>query len=210
MDNLAVLGLYCSGNGFNILLEYKQKQIEEEVHEKTSDRLVEKLIELTNKLQIKIQDIGTVAVCVGPGSFTANRVAVSFVKGLACGMKNLKIISFTTFDLLTYNKNIKTCIIPAFSNYVYVCHNGEMSCQNIENLKKNHEFDIAVCERSIAEALAIKHLEPNYVMNDFVHNLKNKRGVKINQIIPIYLRASQAEIQLEKGIKNAVKNTRNE
>jgi tRNA A37 threonylcarbamoyladenosine modification protein TsaB len=47
---------------------------------------------------INVKELNNICVCVGPGSFTGVRVAVSVVKGLSIG-SNAKVFVLTNFDV---------------------------------------------------------------------------------------------------------------
>lgn len=203
MEKLNILGLFCAENGFRVALCMKNGETDEVVsHEKTSDNLAYNILGILNKHCIKIDDLDAVAVCVGPGSFTGNRVAVSFVKGLICGLdKNIKIISFSTFDFYSYDINCEIVIVPAFSDFVYLKQKNDMFCEKICNVSKIIGNSKVVCNLDLAKKIDIK----NYVLpnDDFIKFVKNIIDFKSNiELKPIYLRASQAEIEKAQKEKN--------
>ncbi len=72
-----------------------------------TDNLLFKLDELLNEAGINVSEIDVFCVCIGPGSFTGIRVAVSIVKGLAIN-SNAKICVASNFDIV-FNRDIKNC-----------------------------------------------------------------------------------------------------
>ncbi len=54
-----------------------------------------------NSAEIKINDIGAIAVSAGPGSFTGLRIGMSAAKGLAFGA-SIPIIPVPTFEALSF------------------------------------------------------------------------------------------------------------
>ena len=93
--------LPCSGTaviegplgGAALLTERRKK-----TQNKHSDEILKVIDELLLKAKLKINDIQNICVCVGPGSFTGVRVAMSIVKGLAIGVK-AKVFACSNFDI---------------------------------------------------------------------------------------------------------------
>lgn len=206
MEKLAVLGLFCSGDGFTISLEYDGACEEVASASKTSDGLALEIINLLQKHGLTSRQIGTIVVCIGPGSFTGSRVAVSFAKGFACGNPKVKLVGFNTFDFYSYNAKADLCIVPAFSNLVYVYANDQMSCITQDEAVNVAKGKRVVCPAELAKALSIEAIEPNSSLAEFALNKAKEKSVKVNDLRPIYLRASQAEIEREKRLKNGTKN----
>ena len=96
-----------------------------------------------------IDDIGGVAVGIGPGSFTGIRIGISAVKGLASPEK-LPCVGVSTLEAIAENLSDKNALICAVMdakcnqvyNAVFNAENGEIAriCEDraisIENLKK--------------------------------------------------------------------------
>ena len=145
---------------------------------------------------LSIEDIETIMVNVGPGSFTGLRVGVSIAKGLGFG-DDKRILTFTSFDYLA---NKKEMLIPAFSNFVYKSdNNGQMSCEDINALDKNTKY--VTINKVLFEKL--KSLSFNISCAEKLSYLKileniDKKYLNINELEPLYLRKSQAELEREK------------
>ena len=87
---------------------------------KHTDELLLKLDELLKQAELKINEIDNLCVCVGPGSFTGIRVAISIVKGIAVSGK-FKIFTLSNFDIYdTKTINFGVLVLEGFSNNVYV------------------------------------------------------------------------------------------
>ena len=204
---LTSLGLFCSGEGFLIALVSKNSTFEVCSAEKTSDTLVEKIAQVLQKAKVDVSDIECLVVGVGPGSFTGSRVAVSFVKGFCCGNKNVKIVPFSTFDFLSFEKKCDTCFVPAFSNFVYAADKNGMGAITKEEAVLMAQSKKVICDKNLATKLGIDSISPNENFVAFVEHMSKCKGVDVKDLRPIYLRASQAEIEREKRLKNGSKNS---
>ena len=148
-----------------------------------------------NDANIKIGDIDEICINIGPGSFTGLRVALSVGKGLGFG-GGLKFGKYCSFDYIDADKEIK--VLPGFSNFVYVMYaNKKMGCVNICDLDKKQKY-VTTDMKIFNRFLELGHLvrladkmgfEKIYNVCESVSNVHN--------IEPLYLRASQAEIDLE-------------
>lgn len=146
-----------------------------------------------------IANIDEICVNVGPGSFTGIRVAVSVAKGLGI-TKNVKYKQFDSFDYFDKKQNI---VLVGFSNYVYVkTANGKEDCVLISDLDKKLSY--VVCDQKLFEKLNINGFKvklENQLSFDKIDAIINGKNVSISEIRPLYLRASQAEIQRENKLK---------
>lgn len=85
-----------------IELNYLQKHIH-------SQKLVEMIDELIRQVNIPLKEFSSIAISMGPGSFTGLRIGMSAVKGLAFG-SNAPIIPVRTFD--AFALQISQYLIP--------------------------------------------------------------------------------------------------
>lgn len=173
--------------------------------EKTSDRVLEKIDKLLNLQKIKLGEVDAVAVCVGPGSWTGLKVAATLVKGF-CVESDLKVIKFSVFEAIDFDafRENSIAIIEGFGDFVYVCKGGEMACVETA-VANNMAKDCAVCcSEKVAQKLGIKEFVP--LKKDIIKAARdkflNKDFVDPMKIEPLYLRASQAEIERNKRLKN--------
>ncbi len=68
-----------------------------------SEILTNELRTLLKRQDIKLSDIGLLAVATGPGSFTGLRVGIAFIKGLAAGIE-LPTLSLNTLDVMAHSQ----------------------------------------------------------------------------------------------------------
>ncbi|MCK5087215.1 MAG: tRNA (adenosine(37)-N6)-threonylcarbamoyltransferase complex dimerization subunit type 1 TsaB [Melioribacteraceae bacterium] len=90
-EELCSVAVMLTENSF-IELNYKQKYIH-------SEKLILMIDELLKMAELKINEIGHIAVSIGPGSFTGLRIGLSAAKGIALGA-SLPIVPAPTFEAL--------------------------------------------------------------------------------------------------------------
>lgn len=165
--------------------------------------------ELLNQVSLKINQIQNICVCVGPGSFTGVRVAISIAKGLAIGIKS-KVFLLSNFDIFKIDDDKNYCLVlDGFSNFVYARTNinGEVldRCIEVENLAeeiKTYNLTTYTTTEKTQNKLKNYEIQSKFANIDIISAFNNKinsnESVSLNEIYPVYLRASQAEIERAK------------
>lgn len=184
----------------------------DENQKKHTDELLASVDELLKTAGLKIGDIQVIGVCVGPGSFTGVRVAISICKGLAVGT-GAKIVAVSNFDTYSSGDKKQIIVLEGFSNYVYVrkFEDGKMvdSCEDVGEFcnllnKRNSDFEIVVNTEKTQNLLKKYEISSKIGQKDTIYCINQKiaqnQFVDMNQISPIYLRASQAEIERNKKL----------
>ena len=206
MNNL-ILDCSC---GMNIYLQ-KGEEIflfEDKIQNKHSDEVLKNIDDLLNKASLKVSDIKNFCVCVGPGSFTGVRVAVSVVKGLAIGVC-ADVYALTNFDIFFDGIENSVLILDGFSNFVYVRkrQNGAVRdfCIEIDKIVNEIELEnlkVYHTTEKMQNLLKKYGIDSEFVKSDIVSSFNKKiersEKTELNMILPVYLRASQAEIEREK------------
>lgn len=206
--------LDCSA-GMNIFLlsseqEYSLIDTNQKRH---TDTLLVSVDELMNKANLKVADLDNICVCTGPGSFTGIRVAVSMAKGLAIS-KNIPVFVCSNFDIYAYQEREKSIyILDGFSDFVYIRvfdgKNNNDFCEHIgdfiEKIKTSYsDYKIFVQSEKLQNLLKNAEISSNFVQNKtilcFKDKIKNGESTPLSSIRPIYLRASQAEIERNKKL----------
>ena len=180
---------------------------------KHSDEILDVIDELLQSAQKSIGEVDNICVCVGPGSFTGVRVAISLAKGLSIGCK-AKIFTLSNFDVFDITKKDNSVLVlDGFSTFVYVrkfFNDGFIDeCVDL-NLLKNYvnekNCQVFVTNEKTQNLLNKFEISPKLAKNNIISAFKNKINkdefVMLNQIYPVYLRASQAEIEREKKQNN--------
>jgi len=207
--------LDCS-YGMSVYLIYGDKIISkcDYNQKKHTDELLLAVNELLENAKINVNELDNVCICIGPGSFTGIRVAISIAKGLSIG-SNLKIYTCSNFDTYSYGEKDKTIyILDGFSQYVYIrIFNGkncEDSCEHFEDFislinEKYSDYKVVVQSEKLQNTLKNHQISANFAQNNIISCFKDKilrnEYTQINQISPIYLRASQAEIERAEKLK---------
>lgn len=194
----------CScGLKISLINNGKEQSFIDETLTKQSSSLLEHIDKLLNKENLSMNDINVIAVNVGPGSFTGIRVAIATAKGLAIGC-NAKVITFNSFESVQANITERNfgIIAEGFGNnyYYYFKKFGKVfqGCATADKLSVLAK-DISVY--SVSDKVCNKIVE--FTVNKISYNAikavsqKIEQGmfVSTNQIVPLYLRASQAEIE---------------
>lgn len=201
----------------NLALKTDNKTVLRELDSscKHSENVLKTIDEMCQEAQIDILDEKVVAVVTGPGSFTGLRIGVSIAKALGCANKNLKFISMSSLDFMAYivSKNNLcqgefVCALNALSNLFFV------STYDKDGTKTQNEKMI---EKSAFEEIK----SPIFVLDgdlksdsdhtismtskdllEYALKLENA-GLFTSEkdLLPVYLRASQAEDNLSKKDK---------
>ena len=167
-----------------------------------------------------LKDNDVFAVVIGPGSFTGVRIAAALVKGLVAGDERKNILPITTFELMAYSyinqfgvKEDFACIINALSGNYFVCmfdKNGNPT--SLPEMVDKDGLEAISCPKI---GLKEENLGDNQVVptaEDLLALAKIKMGttslISGVELVPIYLRKSQAEVTLEEKEKNQ-KNSKN-
>ena len=101
---------------------------------------IDRLLEWTGK---KLEDIDTVLVSIGPGSFTGVRIAISVVKGLFYG-KNINIYEVNELDALAYQAYYTIGNICGYNNIRYSIDNETESFNIINSDMRNIRRNIRI------------------------------------------------------------------
>lgn len=206
--------LDCSA-GMNIFLLKKDEEFKliDTNQKRHTDTLLVSVNQLLEDAKMTIKEIDNICVCVGPGSFTGIRVAVSMAKGLSIGI-GAKVFACSNFDIYSFGECEKSIyILDGFSDFVYVrIFDGKTStdsCEHIDDfitkIKTNYaDYKIYVQSEKVQNLLKNDEIASNLVQNKTILCFKDKieRGedINISSICPIYLRASQAEIERNKKL----------
>lgn len=210
MKNYLIIDCSC---GMNVHLKNGEQSFShvDENQKRHTDDLLVVVDKLLTDAGIKITDVENFCVCVGPGSFTGIRVAISMIKGL--GVNSSAAVSVASnFDAFHIEKTDGyVCVLDGFSNFVYArfCLNGKIydECIDASELKnriENKNLTTYVLLEKTQNFLKKFEIDSIIVKNNIIEcfekKINNGDFVDLNQISPIYLRASQAEIERNKRL----------
>jgi tRNA threonylcarbamoyl adenosine modification protein YeaZ len=176
-------------------------------------------VELQNLLtttKTELHDLTHLTVNVGPGSFTGIRVGISLVKTLAYSLA-LPVCSFNTLELLAF-KNAKPgdkifVATKAVQNFYYAA-SFLRTATGVQNLipPEPHEFEHLAdlsqdCTKVLIEGSTLKFAAATEAL-DLVQLMAGS-GFSLTfsdwkVVEPLYLRASEAEEKLKKGLLKPV------
>lgn len=200
----------CSNGLFvQIVCQEKCFIFEDSLAKKQSDSLLDKIDQLLKESNLTIKNIDVIAVNVGPGSFTGIRVAISTAKGLAIG-NGAKVVTFNSFEAVdVQNSRNYGIIVEGFGNsyYYYFKKYGKIfqGCASTDKLAVLAK-DISVFSTSEQVRDSITNFDikqTTYNAQKCVEDkISKNQFIETNQIAPLYLRASQAELErLKNGNK---------
>ena len=177
--------------------------------------------------EIDLSELDAIAITAGPGSFTGVRIGVASAKGLAF-KNNTPCISVSTLEAIAYNFIDENCIVCAvmdarrmqFYNAVFeikdgackrLCSDRAISIEDLrEDLKRFERVIIAgdgarLCFDNIdLENVCLADEERIYQNAVSVSRAaENKEKIPASELLPVYLRQSQAEREL--GLKKKEK-----
>lgn len=182
---------------------------------KHAENILPAVDELLEQLKFEISDNDSYSLVVGPGSFTGLRIGIALVKGFMAGGGEKKLVTITTNEFMayTYTKKFQPkenfcCVIDALSNLYYVCEFDKNGIKlGKERLVERSELDsMEITKIGLAEEKAPCQIFVEPTANDLLEislNLyKNNIFTKPENLVPLYIRKSQAEASLD------VKNTK--
>ncbi len=170
--------------------------------------------ELLKKNNEKIQNIDVISVVVGPGSFTGIRIGVGIVKGMYIANNKLKLISICSLDLMAYTyakQNVNQdfwCVLDALSGNIFVCKYNKLGERLSQPQMLTGEMQDSlngivvglICERMNICNQFIS-FSAQELLDYTIQKCQNNEFVSEKNLLPIYLRKSQAEIGLENANK---------
>jgi len=196
-----------------------------------SETLLTVTEELCNKAEWSIGDVDIFACSNGPGSFTGVRIGVSFIKGLAFG-SGKPCIGVSTLEALAYNLSDRVGVIsPVMDarrsqlyNALFVsdgktvrrlCEDRLISAEELKNDISAINDNVYFC--GDGSYIAYEATKTPNVMNTGTRSIyqsgysvamlaldKYERGDLSSDktLLPVYLRASQAERELSERLKS--------
>lgn len=138
-----------------------------------------------------VDDIDTVGVVVGPGSFTGIRIGVATATALAFSL-NAKRIAVTSFELLAYSRQKADVAVDAGHGNLYVAHVEDGKVLSTDFI----DGEAAKCVARSKFAFETAGDVANTLVS--VAKEKAEKGEYVSVFEPYYMRKSQAE--REKGL----------
>lgn len=176
---------------------------------KHSENVLKEIDGILEEANVKIGDIENFSVVVGPGSFTGLRIGVAIIKAIGVVSEKAKFFPVSSLELMAYiysqtNKNSFQTVLNALSNFFFVADfdkNGikignERMIEKCE-LEKNKEKKVCLeGDLDLDGADYVKITTPHLLdYSEFL--VKEGRSLSATEIVPLYLRPSQAEANLK-------------
>jgi tRNA threonylcarbamoyladenosine biosynthesis protein TsaB len=190
-----------------------------------SDALLPLIDYVLQGAQISIQEIDGFALALGPGSFTALRIGLSVIKGLALASKK-PLVGIPSLDGLAHNicsSNVLICpVLYARKSEVYTAFYRRKDSHALKKLTPDRivdpkklldeiqeeviflgdgsDFyrDIIPCrlEKKVFFApLHLKYPKASVIAQLALNKFKNNEVMGIERITPVYVRPPEAEIK---------------
>ena len=150
--------------------------------------------------KIKPNDIDTIFVTVGPGSFTGIRIGLAVVKTMAWSLK-IKVIPISSLELMASTQTNKEYIVPlidARKGYVFagiydkklnsIFDDSHISLDDLKHKLNGKEVFYVSNEKFDFEVNKI-----DYDILKIIHKHKNDVGTNPHQLKPNYLKNTEAE-----------------
>ena len=195
------LAIDTGGNHLTVLLIKEGKVYKRYIENAMLKHSVTLMPEIENLLietDTQLNSIDKYCAVVGPGSFTGIRIGVSAIKALAYA-NNKNVFGVTSFLSLAYNSDEDKIlsVIDAKHGNFYVCgFDGKnetikpcfVSVDELKTLAKGYTV-VSDCE-----------LDIDYIKGDYLKGFEKavldnyeKESLNIEELVPLYVKKSQAE-----------------
>ena len=166
--------------------------------------LMETIDEVLQRAKMRLDECDFFAAAVGAGSFTGIRIGISTIKGFCSALKK-PALPVTSFSLVAYTKKEEKVLVlsDALHGNFYACgyENGEITIPpcyiSTEEVKGYIEEGYKPCSLEKLE-LETEVVSPSEGLFNAVLQL-SKDSDNFGDLTALYIRKSQAEINLEKG-----------
>ena len=151
-------------------------------------------------------DADFLAVVIGPGSFTGIRIGVSAARSLAYAL-NIPVVPVNTCELAAYNSKCHgkaLSVSDAGNGYCFVAlYDGKKelvppTCireTELEDYTRSCGKITLAADKKYAERLNVKEVSGDGILQ-FALEKYAERAVSYNDVVPLYVRKSQAEASL--------------
>ena len=177
---------------------------------KQSENILGIISDVLNDANLKVSDLNALACVIGPGSFTGIRIGVGICKGFCAAFKNIKKIDINSLDLLAYTHSEKAnndfyVVLNALSGNLFVCKyskDGKRLCEPYllsDNTNFDHEV-VGLKSEDLGMCNVFYELSSNTLLEYALK--KYNQQIFVDNFLPLYLRKSQAEAELDKKSNN--------
>ena len=182
---------------------------------KHSENVLKTIDEMCQEANVDVLDTQTIAVVVGPGSFTGLRIGTAIAKALGNVNKKLNFVAISSLELMAYialkskkvNKKF-VCVLNALSNLYFVAYFDENGIKLQEEKMIDAEQFAQIKEQKVVllgdlqiDGAVEVEITPQDLLEFSLDKESKKEFVMEENLVPVYLRVSQAEDNLEKKTK---------
>ncbi len=186
-----------------------------DAHSKHSENVLKTIDEMCQEGGVDVLDMETVAVVVGPGSFTGLRIGTAIAKALGCVNKKLKFIGLSSLELMA-NIVLKNklcsenfvCVLNALSDLYFVAYFDKTGIilQEERMIDKQEYLAIKQPIFGLKGDLQDDRINQIEITSEDLFTFAKKQEklgkfVALDELLPVYLRLSQAEDNLLKKSK---------
>lgn len=161
----------------------------------------------------KVKDLDYLGVVIGPGSFTGIRIGVSIVKAFMTTCENIKAVAINSLEFLafSYLKDYEAngdfyAVLNALSgNYYIAKYSKEGKCliepyladiTELSNIYEKTDTVVGLLGEDVGAEYTI-NLDSETLLELTLRKINEKDFVSENNLLPLYLRLSQAEQALK-------------
>lgn len=156
-----------------------------------SEELIPRLQELMEKTGLQPEDIGSVVITEGPGSYTGVRIAMTAAK-VFCSLRNIPLYTVSTLDLYAGSQTCRVVMDARGKRaYTAVYENGirteEQSVRPLEELA-GEELPVIGDGRLLGR----EDCDPDIPGNFLKTRDRWKKADNVHLVVPEYLKPSEA------------------
>lgn len=211
MNILAIdtAGVDCAAAVYDASTDGVLAAVTERIGKGHAERLMAMIDEVLDQAGLPLQQIGRVAVTVGPGSFTGIRVGVAAARGLALALA-VEAVGITTMEtmanahLAAYPGRAVIAAMDAKRNEIYaqafdanglaLCEPRSLSLEELRHLAEIHDAVVCGSARALLDA-GVASGEPDRFDIGMVARLAARASVETSRAKPLYLRGPDAKPQ---------------
>lgn len=125
-----------------------------------SEKLMPMISDLLRNVEVKLEDVESIAVSMGPGSFTGLRIGLTVAKGLALG-NEISIIPVPTFDALAF----QLCAVLPDNSVFSISNNANINEVYFAKYKsQNRKYKIIENTQLLEKSELDKHISDNELL----------------------------------------------
>ena len=181
---------------------------------KQSENILGLIDECLKQAKISVNELNAIACVIGPGSFTGIRIGAGLAKGICFAKQEIKRIPINSLDLVAYsfsktnpNKEFWVCL-NALSGNIFACKYSACGNKLVdytlisgEALNQIGGLVVGILDENLE--ICNNKIELNSQdLLEYATNLYSTQKENLD-FVPLYLRKSQAEAELDKKDANS-------